>query len=281
MDWLERWNEAVASLEQSLEGTVDYDELARIACCSSYHFQRMFSYMAGITLGEYIRRRRMTLAAFELHNGAKVVDVALKFGYDSPTSFNRAFQSVHELPPSAAQKKNAALKAYPPIYFHMTIKGEAAMEYRMMEKDAFRIMGAGIPLSQDLESSFREVPAFWGRAAQEGLIPRLIPLMDQEPMGILGVSCCHGEEWRYYIAVSSSRPLPDGFQETTVPACTWAVFTVEGNTPDSIQALQRRVVTEWLPTSGYEYANAPDIEVYLDADPANRRVEVWLPVVKK
>ena len=142
-------------------------------------------------------------------------------------------------------------------------------------------MGISAPLSREVEENFAVVPQMWGRAAAEGIPGRLATLMDSQPAGILGVSACGDEEqWRYFIAVATTAPLEDGLEEYTVPAATWAVFPGEG-TNRSVQELERRIVTEWLPSSGYEYANAPDIEVYLNADPQNARYEVWIPVTKK
>ncbi|MEM1486312.1 AraC family transcriptional regulator [Oscillospiraceae bacterium PP1C4] len=285
MEWLERLNEALDYTERNLDGDIDYAQAAKIACCSTFHFQRMFSYIAGVPLSEYIRRRRMTTAAFDLQNGGKVLDVALKYGYESPTSFNRAFQSVHGISPSAAQKEGATLKAFPRISFKITIKGEAEMDYRIEKKDTFRIVGVSEPIEKDMEKNNQTIPMFWQRAAQTGIIERLCGLMDQAPMGILGLSACMGgDDWTYYIAVASDKALPADVPELveyTVPACTWAVFTGAGVMPLAIQDLQKRMITEWLPTSGYEYADAPDIEVYLNADPVNSQFEVWLPVVKK
>ena len=129
----------------------------------------------------------------------------------------------------------------------------------------------------DMEESFQYVPQLWGRAAADGTIPRLAALMDGEPRGMLGV--CDGlDSSKYYIAVASSAPAGEGLEEYTVPAFTWAVFPGKGDTAAAIQELERRVVTEWLPTSGYEYAEGPDVEVYLD--PECTRFEVWIPVAK-
>ena len=122
MEWLDRMNDALGYLEANLAGTADMEHAARLACCSVYHFGRMFSYIAGVPLSEYLRRRRMTLAAFDLQNGGRVLDVALRYGYESPTAFNRAFQSVHGVSPSAAQRDGAPLKAYPRISFKITVK---------------------------------------------------------------------------------------------------------------------------------------------------------------
>lgn len=283
MEWIDRLNSAVNYMEEHLSDEIDYEQIAKIACCSAYHFQRMFSYMANVPLSEYIRRRRMTLAAVDLQDsGQKVIDVALKYGYVSPTAFNRAFQGVHGITPSQARLEGVFLKAFPPISFKITIKGDAEMNYRIIKKEAFRIVGVAEPLEKEIEKNFESVPRMWQKAAMDGTVEKLAAMIDQEPMGILGVSACNEQEdWRYFIAAASSKPAGEVFEEYTVPAATWAVFYGEGSMPYSIQELEKRIVTEWLPTSGYEYGSAPDIEVYLNADPQNSKYEVWIPVIKK
>ncbi len=279
MEWIDKLNQAMEYLEENLDKPIDYEQLGRIACCSAYHFQRMFAYMAGVTLGEYVRRRRMSLAAVELQNGGKIVDVAGKFGYGSPTAFNRAFQSVHGCPPSAVKSEGTAVRSFPRISFKITIKGAEEMQYRIEKRDAFQIVGTSVEIEKDLERNFEVLPAKWAQASQDGTLQKLLGLMDGQPMGVLGVTATDSEPWRYFIAVASTQP-PDGFESYTVPASTWAVFPGSG-THQSIQELERRVFTEWLPTSGYEYGSAPDVEVYLNPDPENAQFEVWVPVVKK
>ena len=280
MDWITGLNKTMDYIEAHLSGEIDYEQLARLACCSSYHYQRMFAYMAGVSLGEYIRRRRMSVAAADLQGGEKVLEVALKYGYQSPTAFNRAFQSVHGLPPSALRETGASVKAFPPLHFTITIKGVEQMEYRIEKREPFRVVGVSIATDKDMEKNFDKIPPFWGQAAADGVIEKLAGMMDAQPMGILGVCACTGEEeWRYWIAAASTRQ-DAALEEFTVPAATWAVFPGSG-TNQSIQELERRVLTEWLPSSGYEYGNAPDIEVYLNADPQNSKYEVWIPVVNK
>ena len=154
------------------------------------------------------------------------------------------------------------------------------MNYRIETKEAFRIVGVSVPLEKEIEKNFAVIPSKWQEVSLNGTLQTLAQMMNQEPMGVLGISTC-GEEkpWRYYIAVSSTQAA-DGLEEYTVPAATWAVFPGSG-TNQSIQELERRIVTEWLPTSGYEYGSAPDIEVYLNPDPQNAQYEVWIPVVKR
>lgn len=281
MEWIERLNKAIEYIEEHLTTEMDYEQLGCIACCSSYHFQRMFSYMAGMPLAEYIRKRKMSLAAVDLQGSdAKIIDIAEKYGYHSPTAFNRAFQSIHGIAPSKVRDEGISVKSFPPITFKITIKGAEEMNYRIETKEAFRIVGVSTPLEKEIEKNFAVIPSKWQEVSTNGTLQRLIGMMNTEPMGVLGVSTCNDKEpWRYYIAVSTTKPNEE-LEEYTVPAATWAIFSGTG-TNESIQELERRIVTEWLPTSGYEYGNAPDIEVYINPDPQNAQYEVWIPVVKK
>ena len=281
MEWIDRMNQSLEYIEEHLTDDISYEQLGQIACCSAYHYQRMFAYMASVPLSEYIRRRRMSLAAVDLQCGdAKILDVAAKYGYSSPTAFNRAFQAVHGIAPSAVRAEGVAMKSYPPIAFKITIKGAEEMEYRIEKRDAFRIVGVSAPLDRDIEKNFTVIPTVWDKVTANGTLQTLVGMMDAPPMGVLGVCACMDEEpWKYYISVSSSQPAED-FEEYTVPAATWAIFPGSG-TSQSIQQLEQRIVTEWLPTSGYEYGDAPDVEVYLNADPMNAQYEVWIPVKKK
>ena len=281
MEWVERLNQSMNYIEEHLTGEIDYEQLARIACCSAYHYQRMFAYMAGLPLAEYIRRRKMSLAAVDLQGGAeRVIDIAEKYGYRSPTAFNRAFQSFHGIAPSSVKSGGVSVKSFSPIVFRIAVKGATEMDYRIETKEAFRIVGVSVPLEREIENNFTVVPKLWQEAAVSGTIQKLAGMMDTPPVGLLGVSACSDEEqWRYFIAVSTTKAKGE-FEEFTVPASAWAIFSGTG-TNQSIQELERRIITEWLPTSGYEYADAPDIEVYLNPDPQNAQYEVWVPVAKK
>jgi len=286
MEWLSRLNEAVDYMEDNLSGEIELTKAAQIAACSVFHFQRMFSYIAAIPLSEYLRRRRMTAAAFELtKSDIRGIDLAAKYGYESPTAFNRALQSVHGISPSAAKTEGVKLKAFPRITFTLSVKGEAAMNYRIEKKETFRIVGVKIKLKMDIGENFAAVPLFWQETVTKGMIPGICRLMSAKgPFGILGVSTCmNGEDCDYYIAAVSDEEAPGDMEEYQVPAATWAIFECVGAMPDAIQTLQKRIVTEWLPSSGYEYADAPDIEVYPEGDQqsADYKCEVWLPIIKK
>lgn len=281
MEWIERLNQAVRYIEEHLTEKINYEQLGKIACCSPYHFQRMFVYMAGLPLSEYIRRRRMSLAAVDLLDGEETVtDIALKYGYSSPTAFNRAFQTVHGLAPSRTRKEGAAIKSFPPITFKITIKGAEELNYRIENHESFRIVGIAQPLYKELEKNFSIVPKMWQDASVNGTVQKLAGYMDAQPMGLLGVSDCNTEaQGKYMIAVASTHPKGE-FEEFIITAATWAIFPGAGSNL-SVQELEKRIVTEWLPTSGYEYGSAPDLEVYLNPDPQNAKYEVWIPAVKR
>ena len=222
----------------------------------------------------------MSLAAVDLQDKqVKIIDVALKYGYDSPTAFNRAFQSIHGIAPSLAKKERTTLKSYPAINFSLSVHGMDEMNYKIEQKESFQILGKSCPLSKVLDENFAAIPHEWDKALENGTLSELYSFMNKQPNGLLGVSVHNEEEWKYFIAVSSTEDS-DNFEQYHIPVATWAVFSGRG-TNVSLQELERRVITEWLPTSGYEYAEIPDIEVYIKADPKDAIYEYWLPVVKK
>lgn len=286
MEWLQCLNGAIDYIEENLDGEIDVSRAAKIACCSAYHFQRMFSYMADVPLSEYIRRRRMTKAAFDIQNSdEKIIDIALRYGYDSPTAFNRAFQSVHGVAPSAARNPGVIVKAFPPISFRITIKGEAEMNYRIEQLEEIKIIGVKKHYIGGVDECFADISKLWQENLCNGTIAGLAQLINKPPFGMLGVSIAAREyntDFDYYIAASTNKKVA-GFEEAVIPACTWAVFECVGKMPEAFVALQKRIVTEWFPSSGYEFAQSCAIEVYPEGDQTtdDYKCEIWLPVRKK
>ncbi len=279
MEWMERLNEAIAYMEEHMQEEISFEEVAKIACTSSYNFQRMFSYMTGISLSEYIRRRRMSLAAEDLQQGTdKIIDIALRYQYASPTAFNRAFRSVHGIAPSLVRNAQTAVKLYPPLHFQLSIAGSRELNYRIVKRDAFRVVGVCYELAKELEKNYEVVPNLWRTAAEDGTIAELASYIEaKEPSGLLGISVCQDEaDWKFWIGVAKEAPL-DGYEEVFFPEASWIVFQCEG-THASIQKLERRIWTEWFPTTGYRYASGPVMEVYLDPDPRSSRLEMWLMI---
>ena len=285
MEWLKNLSKAVEYIENHLDKDLSYDEAARIACCSTSYFQRMFSYVAGISLSEYVRRRRMTQAAFELQStDCRVLDIGLKYGYGSPTSFNRAFQQVHGISPVMARGRGCFLNAYPPIRFSVQVTGETPMPYRVEEKKAVRIVGVTMPLTQDMEENHRAVPPFWSDMMGSGRISDICALANQEPMGIIGATVYHGSGGiSYCIGVATDMPVPEGMLAFDMPAATWVVFQCSGPYKETVQGIFRRFLTEWLPFSGYTYTELPNLEVYPfgNEQSPGGEAEVWIAVKKE
>jgi len=285
MEWLKNLSNAIEYIEDHLDKELSYDEAARIACCSTYYFQRLFSYVAGIPLSEYIRKRRMSQAAFELQRtGKRVLDIALKYGYNSPTSFNRAFQSVHGITPVAAKSKGSTLNAYPPIRFSVKITGGNAMSYRIAETGVIRIVGIRTPLAENMEENREIVPDFWKNVLRGKQFSDICLLSNENPEGILGISVYRApNDIFYYIAVATNSEVPAGMYEYEIPAATWVVFENDGRFKEDVQDIFKRFYTEWLPFSGYEYAGLPDIEVYpiIQGKPISGHSEVWIAIKKE
>ena len=285
MNWLNDLNNAMDLIEERLPDEVSLEELARAAGCSAFHLQRMFPYLTGLTLADYLRRRRLSLAAMELADGRRVTDVAFECGYDSPTAFTRAFKALHGVAPSKVAQGEAQVKAYPRLVFTLSVKGDEAMEYTIKTIPAFRVVGALAGDDWTMENAGQKATEFWAKLGASGLYPQILACMDgSEPEGLLGVSFCDDGKFKgYMVGVATSAPCPENLVERVVPEATYAVFPCVGALPEAMQTLQQRIVQEWLPSSGYEWAARADVEVYLDEDMSSPscRSEVWLPIVKR
>ncbi|MDU2063267.1 MAG: AraC family transcriptional regulator [Sporomusaceae bacterium] len=282
MDWLNAMNKAIEYLEENITEKLDIAKVAKIALSSPFHFQRMYHMMTGITIAEYVRRRRLTLAAQDIISGEKIINVAYKYGYETPEAFTKAFGKMHGMTPSAAREPGRNLKAYPKLSFHISIKGDKDMEYKIVDKESFTVVGKQKKITMVDGENFKQVPQFWGECMNDGTYDWICNKAGK--LGILGV-CKDFEEdkFNYMIAVEGvNEELPQGYISAKIPAATWAVFESVGALPDAIQELTRRIFTEWLPATGYQYACAPEIEVYPKGDTASPdyRCEIWVPIKK-
>ncbi len=290
MDLLRNMNRALHYIEENLTKDIDFREVAKLALCSEYHFKRMFSFLAGITLSEYIRRRRLTLAAFELKdNKMKIIDIAIKYGYSSPDSFTRAFQNLHGLTPSEAKKDGYSLKAYPQMTFQLSIKGGNEMNYRIEEKEAFHIVGIKERVPIIFHGVNPKIAAMWENLSNE-TINKLKNLSNVNPLGLLSASVNFSEgrmeekgELDHYIGVATTKECPDNLIQLEVPALTWAVFKAVGPFPDTLQNVWARIYSEWFPSSNYEQVEGPEIlwNEHKDVTSPTFKSEIWIPVLKK
>lgn len=291
MGLLEKMNEALHYIEENLTEDIDFKEVARRAFCSEYHFKRMFSFLAGVTLSEYIRRRRLTLAAFDLNNtNVKIIDVAMKYGYSSPDSFTRAFQGLHGITPSEARNNGQALKAYPRMTFQLSIKGGNEMNYRIEEKEAFHIIGIKKRVPIIFNGVNPEIAAMWQTLDNE-MINKLKSLSNVEPLGLISASVNFSEDYLeekggldHYIGVATTKDCPDNLTQLEVPALTWGVFEAVGLFPSTLQDVWGRIYAEWFPsTPNYELAEGPQIlwNEHKDTTSPKFKSEIWIPIVKK
>lgn len=290
MDSLKRMNQAIQYMEENLENTIDYKEMARIAHCSEYHFKRMFSFLAGVPLSEYIRRRKLSAAAFELRdNNVKVIDVAVKYGYSSADAFTRAFHSLHGITPSEARLNGKELKAFPRMTFQLTIKGGSEMNYRIEEKEAFCIVGLKKNVTIQFEGVNPEIAAMWESLTEDKIL-QLKELSNVDPRGLISASANFSEERMeekgtldHYIGVATTEKCPDNFTELEVAATTWAVFEAIGPFPDTLQNVWGRIYSEWFPSTNYEQAKGPEIlwNENKDVSSPNFKSEIWIPVLTK
>ncbi|MDY4588895.1 MAG: AraC family transcriptional regulator [Oscillospiraceae bacterium] len=277
-NWAEGIGSAIRYIEDNLAGELDIADIAAQAYVSAFHFQRIFSVLCGMTVGEYIRARRLTLAAQELSRGdIRVIDAAVKYGYDSPDSFARAFTRFHGITPSAAKEKGAALKSYAPLKIRLTLEGGSMMDYRIVEKAQFTVMGVSRKFSS--ETSYQEIPKFWEEHFRNG--------GGEKVKGMFGVcmdSRDNGSamEFDYLIAdvYDPCAEIPGGCVTRVIPAGTWAIFPCSVKT---LQDVNTKIWSEWLPNcKDYKLAGNYNIEMYTEMcdDPAEQYCEIWIPVVK-
>lgn len=280
MDWTIRMNRALDYIEDNLDKEIDVNYAAKLAFCSLSSLTNMFKIIAGIPLSEYIRRRRLSHAALDLQNSnEKIIDISLKYGYSSPTAFNRAFHAQHKVSPQYARSRGISLTIYPRLTFQVKIKGDIEMKCRIESKPAFSVVGIKKKFRNDMEGD-HHIPNFWSETPQENY-DKILSLANTEPKGFLGM-CANfdGHEFDYFIAASTTKPPVPGLEKFEVPAATWVIIEQEGAIPELIE----RFWAEWLPSSGYRRAdeNYPDIEVYPEEDlpKDNFKYELWFPVEK-
>lgn len=291
MNTLDNMNKALKFIEDNLTEEIDFKEVAKRACCSEYHFTRMFSFLAGVTLSEYIRRRRLTLAAFDLMDSSstRVIDIAVKYGYSSPDSFTKAFQGVHGITPSEARHSGQSLKAFPRMSFQLSVTGGDEMNYRIEEKEAFSIVGLMKRVPIVFEGVNPEIAAMW-QSLNEERINKMKSLSNITPKGLLSASVHFSEgrmeekgELDHYIGVATTEACPDELSELKVAPSTWAVFEAVGPFPATLQNIWGRIYSEWFPSSNYEVAEGPEIlwNEHKDITSPTYRSEIWIPVGKR
>ena len=289
MDWITGIQNAINYIEEHLTEEIDYEIVAKEAACSSFYLQKIFSILCGMTLGDYIRNRRLTLAGNELSAADdKVIDIALKYGYESPESFTRAFSRFHGVTPSEAKKDGSKLKSFSRLSVKITLSGGNIMDYKIIEKEAFDIIEKVEAHTVVDSENAKTIPDFWTRSHNDGTVKKLLDTTTYRTY-IFGM--CYGnlpenaKTFDYSIAAkcNENTVVPEGFRKNTIPARTWAIFECKGAMPNAMQDMWHKIVSEFFPTSGYQPTYEMDIEAYTEGNmgSSDYRSEIWVPVIKK
>ncbi|GGN59637.1 AraC family transcriptional regulator [Oceanobacillus indicireducens] len=283
MTWVESLQAAIDYMEEHLLDDLTIEGIAQQANFSSFHFQRTFAILTDISVGEYLRRRRLTLAAYELtKSNTKIIDLAYKYGYDTPEAFSKAFKRQHAVTPSEARKYTGKLKSYNRLVVQVSLKGAEAMQVKIVEREGFQIVGIKQEFSLVNEENLVGIPKMWDEINGDGTDERLFQLNNGPVEGVVGV-CVEkdSESIDYWIGTAHEDSAPDGLFTLEIPASKWAIFEVHGPMPDAMQKVWKQIFSEWFPSSGYKHAGTPELEVYSDEDPSSPDLysEIWIPVV--
>ena len=292
MDFFKRMTEAIDYIEAHITEEIDFNDVAKIACCGIYQFGRIFSYVVGVSFAEYIRNRRLSLAAMDMQLGSvKVIDTAMKYGYNSPEAFSRAFREMHGVSPMEARSKSVTLKMFPKISFQILIKGAIAMNYRIEEKEAVKCVGRIYHQTKEQVKRGEGFATSWGLYLDTkdellGKTPNEVIRDDYKlyraPMWQVGMShVLEDGNFEMSIGAQIGDGAYPGFDLFEIPAATWAMFTGKD---EGLDALYTRIFSEWLPSSGYEQSAQRTVEIYhMDASAKGNdfTFEIWIPVSKK
>jgi AraC family transcriptional regulator len=285
MEWMKAIGEAVDYIEKNITEELAVDDVANHVGISTFYFQKGFSMLCGYSIMEYIRNRRLALAGVELTNSdAKVIDLAMTYGYDSPDSFTKAFTRFHGITPSQVRKEGTMLKSFAPLKLTISLKGGYLMDYRITAKDSFTVIGSAKEFFY--ENAKQQIPAFWQEHFASG--------KGQTVCGMFGINIDEqmgSEKFEYLIAdvYNPAMDIPEGFVTRTIPAFTWAIFPCKGAMPESLQNVNEKIFSEWLPAlKEYEFAAGYCVEMYDDPDKypkgtqdENYCAEIWIPVKRK
>ncbi|WP_033348372.1 AraC family transcriptional regulator [Kitasatospora aureofaciens] len=286
---LEHLNRVMEDIERNLDQEIDVAELARTAMTSEYHFRRLFSMLAGMPLSEYVRRRRLTVAGAEVLDGGRtLLDIAVRYGYTSGEAFARAFRSMHGVGPGEARRDGAVLVSQPRMSFRLIVEGSSSMEYRIIEKPAFRIVGkkARVPLIY-LGVNPHIAEFIKGLGAET--VERITALTGEDPLGIVSVTDDfspnreEGSELDYWHAVVAREDavVPEDLEVLRVPAGTWAVFTNTGPFPHALQKMWGDTYSQWFPSNPYETRPGPEIlRTRFIPGTGDAEAELWMPVTR-
>lgn len=285
MEWMDAIQNGIGFIEKHITDDISADDVADHVYMSSFYFQKGFSMLCGYTVSEYIRNRRLALAGGEFAaSNAKIIDVAMKYGYDSPDSFTKAFTRFHGISPTMVRKDNVMIKTFAPLKIEISLKGGYLMNYKIEKKNCFTVLA--VSKKFDYETCKEEIPQFWKKHYEKGngkIVCGMFGINIDEQMG--------NESFEYLIAdiYNPVMEIPEGFETRTIPEFTWAVFSCDGPMPTALQDVNKKIFSEWLPAlKEYEFAAGYCVEMYDAPDKypngtedVNYHSEIWIPIKKK
>lgn len=286
MGWVESIQKAINYMEDHLLDELKMEQIAKEANSSVFHFQRTFAILTNISVADYIRQRRLTLAAQELMNtDNKIIDLSFKYGYDTPEAFTKAFRKQHSITPSEARKKLGKLKSYNRLVIQVSLRGAEPMKYKIVEKESFQVVGVKRTYNCKNGENFQGIPVFWDEVNADGTDNLLFQLNNGTVEGVLGV-CVADKAYQenslidYWIATAHEGDVPEKFLGMEIPASKWVVFEVHGPMPDAMQNTWKQIFSEWFPSNPYEHAGTPELEVYSDGNASSPDYysEIWIPI---
>ncbi len=282
MEWIEGIKDAISYIEENITENLTMEDVAKKAFVSPFYFQKGFAMLCGFTVAEYTRQRRLTLAGSELVSTEnKIVDIAIKYGYDSPDSFTKAFTRFHGVTPTAVRKDGAMIKSFAPLKIKFALEGGYIMDYKIIEKEEFTVIGVSKVFQY--ENAYQDIPKFWDEFYGTGKGDRICTMY-----GVNIDESMSGNAFEYLIAdnYDSTKEIPEGFVTKVIPKHTWAVFACKGSMPNAMQDVNKKIFSEWLPNcKDYEIAAGYNIEMYNNPDDYKKGIqdenyysEIWIPV---
>ncbi len=284
MNWSQSISRAIEYIENNLTNDISIEDIANYVYISPFYFQKGFSMLCGYGVGEYIRNRRLSLAAYELlHTDNKIIDIALKYRYDSPDSFTKAFTRFHGATPTSV-RKGGKIKEFAPLKINIMLKGGYTMEYKIEEKEAFEIVG--LKNNFKYETAHQEIPKMWKKFFIKNAFHKIKPKYAVNIDNHMG-----SNEFEYIIGddYNPTLKIPKDFEIIQIPKFSWAVFSCTGPASIKMQETNEKIFKEWLPSSNeYEIAAGYNIEMYSNPDDYKNGTndekyycEIWIPIKKK
>lgn len=292
MDWVRTIVDSLKWIEDNLENSkINAEIIAEKFYISSSHYQRAFNILTGITVSEYVRNRKLSIAATNLlKEGEGVLETSLRYGYETPEAFCKAFKRFHGINPSEVKKGNLKLRAFPPLQLKIVLKGEKSMDYKIVKKEAFKLVGKSIEVSMENGENIKMIPTFWNKAYEEGWCQKLSDMSEDEIMTgacIMPQCDCDNKKQTFTYAIStiikSDSEIDKEFEVWDVESHNWAIFECLGAMPHAITDTFHRIFSEWFPATGFEHADAPELEVYFKGDLSSEeyKSQIWVPIIKK